>query len=406
MVEKRTVLIVGAGQAGGWVATTLRHEGFEGNVILAGAESHPPYERPPLSKSILVGGEARRAYLRPEADYGQLDIELRSETEVTQIDLASSIALLRGNDRIEFDKLILTTGSVVRRLQVPGADLANVLYLRSLDDAVALQRHFVRRPRTVIIGGGFIGLEVAAGAKAMQCDVNVLETQSGVMQRVAPPEIAAFFAGLHRDRGISIHLNTAVRKIEGDQRVERVICADGRRFDADLVVVAIGIVPDTALAAASGLAIDNGIAVNEFGQASHPAVFAAGDVTSHPNDLLGRRVRLESWQNAQNQAIAAAKAICGNPKPYAELPWFWSDQFDVNLQMAGLPLAWDEVVRRGVTSSNSFSFFYLQEQRVVGVSAVNSPRDIAIGRRLIERGIAIDAAKLADTQIPLKALLK
>jgi NADPH-dependent 2,4-dienoyl-CoA reductase/sulfur reductase-like enzyme len=226
------------------------------------------------------------------------------------------------------------------------------------------------------------------------------------MQRVTPPEIAAFFAGLHRDRGISIHLNTAVRKIEGDQRVERVICADGRRFDADLVVVAIGIVPNTALAAASGLAIDNGIAVNEFGQASHPAVFAAGDVTSHPNDLLGRRVRLESWQNAQNQAIAAAKAICGNPKPYAELPWFWSDQFDVNLQMAGLPLAWDEVVRRGVTSSNSFSFFYLQEQRVVGVSAVNSPRDIAIGRRLIERGIAIDAAKLADTQIPLKALLK
>ena len=406
MVEKRTVLIVGAGQAGAWAAITLRREGFEGNVILAGTENHPPYERPPLSKNILADGEPRRAYLRPDGDYAQLDIVFRPGTEVTRIDLASSNAWLRGNEQIEFDQLILTTGSAVRRLQVPGANLANVVYLRNLDDAVAIHRHFIRRPRTVIIGAGFIGLEVAAAAKAMQCEVNVLETQSGVMQRVAPPEIAAFFAGLHRDRGISIHLNTVVQKIEGSKRVERVICADGRRLDADLVVVAIGIVPDTALATASGLAIDNGIAVNEFGQTSHPAVFAAGDVTSHPNDLLGRRVRLESWQNAQNQAIAAAKAICGNPKPYAELPWFWSDQFDVNLQMAGLPLAWDEVVRRGVTSSNSFSFFYLQEQRVVGVSAVNSPRDIAIGRRLIERSIAIDAAKLADTQIPLKALLK
>ena len=406
MTEKEAVLIIGGGQAGGWTAASLRSEGFDGRIIVVGAEPHPPYERPPLSKNILLGGEPHRVYLRPTTEYGSLDIELRSNTEVTAIDLSGARACLRSGDCIKFGKLVLATGALVRRLDVPGAELENVVYLRSLDDALALRRQLLKQPRAVIIGGGFVGLEVAAAAKTMGCNVTVLETQPGLMRRSAPREVATYFECLHRDRGVTIHLNTVVERIEGAKTVERVICSDGTRFDADLIVVAVGIVPNVALAAQSGLAIDNGIAVDAFGQTSHPSVFAAGDVTSHPNAFLGRRVRLESWQNAQNQALAVARTVAGKPSPYNELPWFWSDQYDTNLQMAGLPLAWDGIVIRGDLASNRFSIFYRQEQQVVGVSTINSPRDMAIGRRLIERRISIDPAKLADTEVPLKMFLK
>jgi 3-phenylpropionate/trans-cinnamate dioxygenase ferredoxin reductase subunit len=406
MSQRETILIVGGGQAGAWVATTLRGDGFDGPVIIAGAEAHPPYERPPLSKGLLAGGEPRRAYLRAAANYAPLGIELRTGSEVTSLDLASRVAWLRGGENIGFDRLVLATGSTVRRLAVPGSHLSHVVSLRTIDDALALRSHLEKRPRTVIIGGGLIGLEAAAAARTMQCDVTILEATAGLMQRVAPPEIGAVFARMHRDRGVTIHLETTVQRLEGDRRVERVVCADGRRFDADLVIVAIGADPDTALASAAGLAIDNGLVVDSYGRTSHPAVFAAGDVTNHPNPFLDRRVRLESWQNAQNQAIAVGKAMCGSDAPYAELPWFWSDQFDLNLQMAGLPLRWDQVVMRGDISAENFSAFYLQNEHVVAVSAVNRPRDMAVGRRLIERRTPASAAKLADEQIPLKSLLK
>lgn len=406
MAEQAKVLIVGGGQAGAWVATTLRSEGFTGRITLVGAEAHPPYERPPLSKGILVGNEPRRAFLRPAADYNSLQINLRIGTEVSRVDLRSCTALLQGVERIPFDKLVLTTGSIPRRLHVPGSDLANVVYLRTMDDALTLREHLAKRPRIVVVGGGFIGLEIAAVARAMQCDVTVLEAQPGVMQRVAPPEIGAFFERAHRDRGVKIHFDTAVRHIEGNRRVERVVCHDGRRFDADLIIVAIGVVPDVSIAEATGLATDNGILVDASGRTSHHKVFAAGDVTNHPNALLGRRVRLESWQNAQNQAVAVGKTVCGKAEPYADLPWFWSDQFDLNLQMAGLPLTWDHAVVRGDMAEENFAVFYVQADHVVGISTINRPRDMSIGRRLIEQGIVIDRAKLADEQIPLKSLLK
>lgn len=406
MTQRETILIVGGGQAGAWVATTLRGEGFDGSIVLAGAEAHPPYERPPLSKGLLTGGEPRQAYLRPVGDYAALGIELRAGCQVAGLDLANRAASLRNGERILFDRLVLTTGSTARRLAVPGAHLGNVLSLRTIDDALALHSLLERRPRTVIIGGGLIGLETAAAARAMQCDVTILEATAGLMQRVAPAEIGALFARMHRERGVTIHLETTVQRLEGDGLVERVVCADGRRFEADLVIVAIGADPETGLASAAGLAVDNGIVVDAFGRTSHPSVFAAGDVTNHPNALLGRRVRLESWQNAQNQAIAIAKAMCGHDAPYAELPWFWSDQFDLNLQMAGLPLRWDQVAIRGDMSAANFSAFYLEDERVVAVSAVNRPRDMAIGRRLIERRASTSADKLADEQIPLKSLLK
>ena len=406
MAERETVLIVGAGQAGAWVAMTLRNEGFAGRVVLAGAEKHPPYERPILSKGLLNGEPPSRAFLRAASDYAALEIELRLANDVADLNLERGLAYTRGNERLGFDKLVLATGSDARRLRVPGAALRNVIYLRTMDDALALRDRLAQRPRTVIIGGGFIGLETAAVARMLQCEVTILETLPHILQRVAPPEIAAYFEEVHRSRGVDLQLATTVQCIEGDGLAERVVCTDGRRMDCDLVIVAIGAKPATRLAATAGLAVDNGIVVDMFGSTSHPAAFAAGDVTNHPNALLGRRIRLESWQNAQNQAVAVGKAVCGKAVPYAELPWFWSDQFDVNLQIAGLPTAWDDVVLRGDRRAGKFSVFYLQGRRVVGVSAVNQARDVAIGRRLIERRVVADPLKLADEQLPLKKLLK
>jgi 3-phenylpropionate/trans-cinnamate dioxygenase ferredoxin reductase component len=406
MADRETVLIVGAGQAGAWVATTLRSEGFAGRVVLAGAEMHPPYERPILSKGLLNGESPARAFLRAASDYSALEIELRLGNHIADLDLEQGVARTRDNERLGFDKLVLATGSDARRLRVPGADLANVVYLRTMDDALGLRDLLAKRPRTVVIGGGFIGLETAAVARTLQCDVTILEALPHVLQRVAPPEIAVYFEEVHRSRGVDLQLGTTAQRMEGKGHVERVVCTDGRRLDCDLVIVAIGAEPATRLAAIAGLAVDNGVVVDMFGLTSHPAVFAAGDVTNHPNALLQRRLRLESWQNAQDQAIAVGKAVRGNPVPYTQLPWFWSDQFDLNLQMAGLPMAWDDVVVRGDMRAGAFSIFYVKGQQVVGVSTVNQPRDMSIARRLIEQRVAVDPIKLVDEQFPLKKLLR
>ena len=385
-----TVLIVGGGQAGAGTAMTLRREGYSGRVILIGEEPHPPYERPPLSKGILIGAEPQRAQISNLHDYRSSDIELRVSTKVMSLDLADRKVLLRGGEHLTFDTLVLATGSIVRRLQIPGGDLDGVVYLRSLDQALDLRARLLRQPRTVIVGGGLIGLEVAASARALNCDVTILEVQHGLMNWVAPPQVGKFFEQVHRDRGIKIHLATEVEKIEGFQMVERVVCKDGQTFSADLVVVAIGVTAETQLAATAGLAVKNGIVVDGYGRTAVATVYAAGDVTNHPNPFLNRRIRLESWQNAQNQSIAVAKAICGNATPYAEIPWFWSSQFDFNLQMAGFPVTWDTVITRGDSRTTSFSIFYLESQRVVGVSSINCPHDVAIGRRLIEKNVIVE----------------
>ncbi|MGE5534367.1 MAG: NAD(P)/FAD-dependent oxidoreductase [Acidobacteriota bacterium] len=406
MVERGTALIVGAGQAGAWVAMTLRNEGFEGRVTLVGAEIHPPYERPILSKGLLNGEAPSRAFLRAASDYSALEIELRLGSCIENLDLERGIARTRDKKKLRFDKLILATGSEVRRLRVPGADLCNVIYLRTMNDALTLRDSLAHRPRTVIIGGGFIGLEIAAVARTLQCDVTILEALPHVLQRVAPLEIAEYLEDMHRSRGVDIQLSTTVQHIEGNRCVERVVTSDGRSFDCDLVVVAIGAAPATRLASEIGLAVDNGITVDMFGETSHPDVFAAGDVANHPNNILQRRVRLESWQNAQQQAIAVGKAVCGRRVPYNELPWFWSDQFDLNLQIAGLPTTWDDVVVRGDRRAGRFSIFYLKGHKVVGLSTVNQSRDMVVGRRIIEQRVTVDPVKLADERIPLKKLLR
>ena len=305
-----------------------------------------------------------------------------------------------------YDKLLLATGSAVRRLLLPGAELGGVHVLRGIEDSLAIRDALRPGARIVIVGGGYIGLEVAAAAATRECEVTVIEVLESLLARVMTAEMGDYFARLHRAHGVVVRLGTGVTAFEGAERVERVRLGDDSAVAAEAVVIAVGVVPETALAAAAGLEIGNGIAVDEYTRTSDPNVFAAGDATDHPNPVLGRRVRLESWQNAQNQAIAAARAMCGEAEPYAEVPWFWSDQYDVNLQMLGLPDAESDSVVRGEMGSEAFTIFEVREDRVLAATAVNGARDIAVARRLIAQKRRVEPARLADVATPLRALLR
>ena len=402
-----THVIVGAGQAGGRAAEAMRACGFAGRIVLIGEEPHVPYERPPLSKQVLLGeAEPSSTHLLPAESYAEQRIELRLGARVVAIDRGVARVELGDGSAEPYNKLLLTTGSRVRRPPLPGIELGGVHALRGIEDSLAIRDALVRDARIVIVGGGYIGLEVAAAARVRECRVTVIEMLDSLLARVMTPDMGAYFARLHRDRGVVLCLGTGVAAFEGAEKVERVRLADGSILTADAVIVAVGIDPDTELAQAAGLEIGDGIVVDAFGRTSDPKIFAAGDVTEHPNPFLGRRVRLESWQNAQNQAIAAAQAMCGDSEPYAEIPWFWSDQYDINLQMLGLPDAESESVRRGELGSPAFTVFYLSEDRVIAATAINSAPDIAVARRLIERKRRIDPKRLADPDTALRALLR
>ncbi len=407
MTESETFVIVGAGHAGGRAAEAMRMLGFEGKIILIGAEPHLPYERPPLSKELLQteGGEGF-TLIRDQAYYDENRIDCRLGSRATAIDRDAKSITLQDGTPLSYDKLLLTTGGAVRRLDLPGADLSNVFYLRTLDDSRAIESRLGDAPRVVIVGGGFIGLEVAASARRRGCAVTVLETADRLMGRAVLPEISQAFLDLHGEHGVDIRLGCAIGHFEGAGQVERAVTADGEALPADLVVIGVGIFPDTALAEAAGLAADDGIVVDEFCRTSDPAIFAAGDVTRHFSTICGGHIRLESWQNAQNQAIAAAKVMCGEETPFSEVPWMWSDQFDANLQIAGMPEAWDTVVFRGDVAARDFIGFQMQDGEVVGAMSLNRPRDMRFARRLIGTGRRIDAGALTDEAVPLRDLAK
>lgn len=402
--DRKAVVIVGAGQAGGWVARTLREEAFRGRIILIGDESYPPYERPPLSKRMLsIDTAPEHAFLQPLHAYSEQDIELRTDATVVSVDLRRKAVSLNDSQELHFDTLVLTTGSSVRRLDVAGGEAAGIVYLRTMQDALNLRERLRRKPRTVIIGGGFIGLEVASSARALGCEVTVLETQDRLLSRAAPREIGEMLEGVLRDHGVVLRLSTQVRALSCDGEMPASITTQaGARMAADLVVAGIGINPSTMLAQAAGLQVEDGIVVDENGLTSHPDVYAAGDVTRHYNPLLGRHVRCESWQNAQNQAIVVGRNIAGIPSRHAEIPWFWSDMFDLNLQIAGLPLRSDCTVVRGDLSRRDGSLFLLAGKKIVGVYGVNRPRDVIVARKLVADEALIDVHRLADDQIPLK----
>jgi 3-phenylpropionate/trans-cinnamate dioxygenase ferredoxin reductase subunit len=391
-------VIVGAGQAATQAAATLRQSGHTGGITIIGEEPELPYQRPPLSKKYLAGElERERLHLRPATFYEQHDITLELGQHVAALQLPAQRVLLADGRHISYDGLMLATGSRVRKLTTPGADLRGVYYLRTLADADAIATALARSERRLlIVGAGYIGLEVAAVAVQRGLDVTVLEAAACVMSRVVGPPVAAFYEAQHRAAGVKIHTGVSVERICGDDCVEAVLGSDGQRFECDLVIVGIGIEPRTELAQQAAIDCDAGIVVDQFARTSAPAVVAAGDCTNHPSALYARRVRLESVHNAIEQAKSAAASLLGQERPYGDVPWFWSDQYSIKLQIAGLSQGYDGMVVRGEPATRSFAVFYLRSGIVIAAEAINSPRDFIAAKKLIAARAAVPGAVLAD----------
>jgi 3-phenylpropionate/trans-cinnamate dioxygenase ferredoxin reductase subunit len=400
-----TILIVGAGHAGGRAAQALRAAGFAGRIVLIGEEKYPPYERPPLSKELIVTDAGlEKARLHDPAWYEQNTIELLLGAPAEAIDRAGKRVKV-GAEWIGYDKLMLTTGARVRKLPIAGADLPGVFYLRDFNDTQAIRARLAPGVRAVVIGGGFIGLETAASAVKRGATVTVLEVADRLMGRAVAPEIGAWFAELHRKKGVDVRLAARIKAIEGAGKVERVVL-ESDTIPADIVVIGIGIVPNVELAAVAGLEVGNGIVVDVCGRTSDPAIWAAGDCALQPNAFLGRTLRLESYQNAQDQAMAVARNMIGEPKPYEDSLWVWSDQHDVNLQMTGAPEGYDKLVWRGDPASGAFVLFYMKDGRIVAVNTVNMGREMKPAQRLMQSKKAFDPAQLADPNVKLLRLGK
>jgi 3-phenylpropionate/trans-cinnamate dioxygenase ferredoxin reductase subunit len=407
------VIIIGAGHAGGVLATSLREAGWSGRIVMIGEEAHLPYQRPPLSKAFLAGEiDIPQLYLKPQATYDNAKVECMTSTRVEQIDRAAKTVRLADGQVIAYDKLALATGGRVRRYPGAGMEaiekLPNFHYLRTIDDVVRIRAQFHPNTRLVIVGGGYIGLEVAAIARKRGLQVTVLEAQGRVLARVTAPEVSAAYARIHREEGVDLRTGVAVDHFELDRSgdaVAAVVCKDGARIPADLVIVGIGLLPNTELAQAAGLEVDNGVVVDACTRSSDPDIVAIGDCSNHPNGIFGRRLRLESVPNALEQARTAAAALCGTDKPYNSVPWFWSDQYDVKLKMAGLSQGFDQLVMRGDPGSRTFSAFYLKQGKMLATDTLSRPQDFMLAKRFIAEAIVLDPAKLADEAIQLKELL-
>ncbi|WP_432560591.1 NAD(P)/FAD-dependent oxidoreductase [Granulicoccus sp. GXG6511] len=397
-----TIIIVGAGQAGGWAAATLRKEGYAGRVVLIGDEPHVPYERPPLSKAVLKGeAEPQHTHLMPADKFAELDLDFRSGVRVTAIDPTHHEVEVAGGERIAYDKLILAMGGAARSLPIPGGDLDGVLTLRTLADAQLLKDRLTEHAKIVVVGGGWIGLEVAATARQAGADVVVVEAMPRLCQRSVPEVISDYLKRLHEGHGVEVRLGSGVQQIERSGDGLRVELNDGTWLEADTVVAGIGLTPHLELAEAAGLELDGGIVVGPDTRTSDPDIFAAGDVAVADNPWVGGRIRLESWQNAQDQGIAAAKAALGQDVTHEPLPWFWSDQYDVNLQLYGIAKPEHTEVVRGNPENGDFLVFFLDGDRMVASMGPNGGRDLRMTKRIIERGITVDPATLADPEIAL-----
>jgi 3-phenylpropionate/trans-cinnamate dioxygenase ferredoxin reductase subunit len=400
-----TVVIAGAGHGAGQVVATLKQKKFSGRIVLVGDEPHLPYQRPPLSKKFLAGNlSADRLYYKPAEFYEDSQIDVRLETRIDSIDRLAHKLRTEGGDEISYDRLVLALGSRVRKVAVPGSDLPGVHYLRNIADVDAIRAHATSGKRLVIIGAGYIGLEVAAVCRQLGLEVTVVEMADRVMSRVVSANVSDFFQLEHTNHGVKLLLSTSLAAFEGKRRVKSVITDTGQNIAADLVVVGIGIIPNTELAKAAGLEVDNGIVVDDQCRTADPDIYAIGDCTSHPNSIYGQHLRLESVHNALEQAKTAASNICGIEAHYSQVPWFWSDQYDLKLQIAGLSQGYDTVVLRGDPASRSFACLYLKDGSLIAVDAINAPREFMQSKALIASHAILDPEQLTDVDVAIKDL--
>ncbi|MFL5356976.1 NAD(P)/FAD-dependent oxidoreductase [Archangium sp.] len=412
-MEER-IVIVGAGQAGGELAAGLRKQGYKGRVLLLGDEAHPPYQRPPLSKGFLQGKVALTdLYLKPLATYERFEIELKTGTRVEALDRSAGEVSLGDGSRLAYDKLVLATGGRARPLSLPGlegARLENLFFLRSISDVEAMRGRFVSGNRLVIIGGGYVGLEVAAVAVQLGLRVTLLEAAPRLLSRVTGPEVSSFIEQLHRERGVEFRLSCEVRGLELDEARRQVrgvsLASHGvpERLEADLVLVGIGLIPNTELASAAGLAVDNGIVVDEYACTADPAILAIGDCANQPSAYTGGRIRLESVPNAIEHARVAAATLMGKREPSAAIPWFWSDQYGLKLQMVGLSTGYEQCVTRGSAGGKEFSAFYLKDRRVIAADVIGRPAEFMAAKRLVSSRVEVDVTRLGDAAIPLNSI--
>jgi len=405
MTNNQTHIIVGASLAGAKAAETLREEGFDGRVVLVGTEDERPYERPPLSKDYLRGEVGReKVYVHDEGFYSEHDIELRLGTTAVDVNTSSNEVTLDDGDRLRYDRLLLATGSEPRRLTIPGGELDGVLYLRSVQDSDLLHERLDRGGAVVVVGAGWIGAEVAASARQRGLEVTVIEPASVPLERVMGAEVGAIYRDIHTDHGTEMLMGTGVEAFEGDKAVERVRTSGGRVIECDFVVVGIGVQPRTQLGAQAGLALDNGVVVDEHLQTSAQAVFAAGDVANARHPFYGEGIRVEHWANALHQGPAAARNMLGRAAPFDRLPYFFSDQYEVGMEYSGVARDWDRVVFRGDPASREFIAFWISDERVVAGMNVNVWDVNDSIRRLISQRVRVDDRRLADPDVALGEL--
>lgn len=399
-----TIVIVGAGLTAATAAETLRSDGYDGRLVILGEEPRPPYLRPPLSKDYLRGESAPTdAFVHPEAWYAEQRVELRTSTRVEAIEPDRTAVVLAGGERLRYDRLLLATGAASRRLEVPGSQLAGIHYLRTMADADAIRVAAGRARHAVVVGGGWIGAEVAASLRTIGLDVTLVLDDPAPLARVLGPEVADVYRRLHEEHGVRIVSRQRVVAFGGEDTVAWAGTADGTRIDADLVVVGIGAVPRTRLGEAAGLDVVDGVIVDHRLETSVPGIFAAGDIAAAWHPTLGTRLRVEHWDNARRQGPTAARNMLGAAEAYDRLPYFYSDQFALSMEYVGYAPSWDRVVIRGDTAERRFLAFWLRDDRVVAGMSANTPKVIGAMRTLIGSGAQVDPARLADPGVPLDA---
>ena len=401
------LVVIGAGQSAIQCITSLKKGGYLGSITLIGEEEHLPYQRPPLSKGFLdnsIGAE--RLYFKKLEFFIENKVQLKLGTAAEEVDIENNQIHLSDNTVLPFDKLVFSTGSRVRKLEFPGDTLNSIHYLRGLDDALSIKSDIESSQDIVVIGAGYIGLEVAAIAAQKNKKVTVIEMADRVMNRTVDPQISNYYLELHQRNGVSFKFNTSLKAVEGTEHPEMVICSDGSKIKADMVIIGAGIIPNTELADNSGVSCDNGISVNEFGQTNHDNIFACGDCTNHPNKLLNKKIRLESVHNAMEQSKAVASSLVNEPTEYNQIPWFWSDQYDHKLQIVGLSGEHDKVTLRGDMSDSKFMLFYTKNEELVAVDAVNNSKEFLISRKLVANKVKIKAEEISNPDTNLNDLIE